>query len=260
MKQIQVQDKVAVITGGASGMGKAMAIRLNGYGAKVVILDTNETQLREINQQYPSIATLVCDVSDGMKVRSAASRIEQEIGPVSFLIHGAAIMPGAPLLNMPPETTIKVMRINYFGTVEVANAFLPAMLERRAGTFVAFGSVVGEIPIIKFGAYGASKAATNYYMKVLMDEHRHSGLQLLLVCPPAVNTPLIDQAISQGPGQLKEMKAGKRRMMTPEAVLDAVEKALLRKQKIVYPGEAKIMQLAWRFIPTLVRYVTLTTN
>lgn len=260
MKHIPVQDKVAVITGGASGMGKAMAIRLLGYGARVIVLDTNEAQLGEMSQKYPAITVFTCDVSDGSQIRNTASRIEQQIGPVSFLMHGAAIMPGAPLQRMAPETIQKVMQINYSGTVEVAAAFLPAMLKRRTGTFVTFGSIVGEIPIIKFGAYGASKAATNYFMKVLMDEHRNSGLQFLLVCPPAVNTPLIDQAVKEGPGQLQEMKAGKRRMLSPEAVLDAVEKALLRKQRIVYPGEAKIMQLAWRFIPTLVRYVTLKTN
>ncbi len=260
MSKYSWQNKLAVITGGASGMGKVMAIRLLGYGAKVVVLDNNADRLQQLAGQYPSIHTRTCDVSDGTAVQNTAADIEQNLGPVHFLLHGAAIMPGGALEETSPEELQQVMRINFFGTVEITSAFLPYMRQRNAGSCVVFGSIVGEIPIIRFGAYGASKAATNYYMKVLMDEYRHTGIQLLLVCPPAVNTPLIGQAVDKGPGQLREMQDGQRKMMTPEKVLDAIEKALRRKQKIIFPGEAGIMHLAYRLLPALVRYVMLKTN
>ncbi|MDP4710910.1 MAG: SDR family oxidoreductase [Saprospiraceae bacterium] len=260
MKLTDLKYKTALVTGGASGMGKVMALRLFQYGAKVAVLDTNYAQLQQLATDYPGISIFNCDVTDTAAITSTVDAIETTLGPITFLLHGAAIMPGGALRDMSAAHIRKVMHINYFGTVETVHAVLPRMQARNTGAIVVFGSIVGEVPVIKFGAYGATKAATNYFMRVLMDEHRHSGIQFLLVCPPAVNTPLIDQAADKGPGQLREMKAGLRKMLPPEAVIDAIEKALSRGQKVLYPGEANLMHRAYRLIPAFVRYIMLKTN
>ena len=260
MKLSDLQHKTAVVTGGASGMGKAMALRLHRYGARVAVLDTHEQQLQQLAADHPEISVFCCDVTDPHQLLQTADAIETQLGPIEFLLHGAAIMPGGQLHQTSAGDIRKVMHINYFGTVETIHAFLPRMQANQRGTIVVFGSIVGEVPVLKFGAYGATKAATNYFMRVLMDEHRHSNIQFLLVCPPAVNTPLIDQAAEKGPGQLREMKAGIRKMLAPDAVIDTIEKALANNQKVVYPGEARLMHRAYRLLPALVRYVMLKTN
>jgi short-subunit dehydrogenase len=119
------------------------------------------------------------------------------------------------------------------------------MVQRGSGRIIAFGSIAGIALVPKMGAYCATKAAVNAYVEVLQNEIRDSGVRAHLVCPPAVNTPLVDQTLAgDSPGSILEAKKGDR-LANPEKIVDAIEKGVRKDKDIIYPGEAKLLYL-WR--------------
>lgn len=236
-----LQDKVVLITGGASGMGRVMALRLSRAGAKVAIVDRSEAALAVTAQQAPGIHTFACDVSDARAIEAVAQQVEQEIGAIYRLAVSAGIMPAACVADMPIETFAKVMRVNYEGLVSTVKAVLPGMQRRGRGQIVLFGSLAGVVFSKNFAAYGASKAAVNAFGEVLAHELAGSGIQVLTVRPAGVATPLIKQATGAGglAGLRKQAKSG--RMATPDQIIDAVEAGLAKGRYVVYPtAESRI--------------------
>jgi len=242
--------KVALITGGASGMGRTLALRLARSGARVAILDMNQAGLAETESQTPGITAYRCDVADEPQVLDVVARVEAELGPIDRVVHAAGIMPGDTILNMSSEQINRVMRVNYFGTVHVTKAVLPRLLQRGSGDLICFGSITGYAYSTSFSAYCASKAAVNAYMEVLIHEQQKSRLRILLACPPAVDTPLIDQALETGPEAIRIVKH-KKRMASSDSIIDAIEDALERGESIVLPGEARLTYLLRRLSPKL---------
>jgi short-subunit dehydrogenase len=167
------------------------------------------------------------------------------LGHIDLLVHAAALMPGHLLAEHTHEDMERLFRINYFGTTYMVRAVLPAMTARGEGRIVAFGSIAGIALVPKMGAYCATKAAVNAYIEVLQNEIRSTGVRIHLVCPPAVNTPLVDQTMeTDTPGSIIEAKkAG--RLGDPEKMIDAIEKGVRKDKDIIYPGEARLLYL-WR--------------
>lgn len=226
--------KTALITGGASGLGRAHALRLASEGYAVAILDISEEGLVETSRQSENIHPFLCDVTDLEAVRSVTQSVIKTHGPVDRLVHGPAIMPGGLLLETKAELISRVMQVNYCGMVNVCQTILPAMVKRDAGEVILYGSTAGITPMERFGAYGASKAANNFYAKLLIAENQ-SKVRITLVYPPSVNTPLLDQA-KDGPPIL-QTKFGQRFLtVEPENVVGAAERSVRRGQKICYPG------------------------
>ena len=245
-----------LITGGASGIGRLHAIRLAGAGERVAVIDRNEVALTELAVHQEGVVPFVCDVTDYELLAETIARIEREIGPIERLIVCAAIMPGGALVETPPARINEIMEINYGGTVNAVGLVLPLMLARGRGDVVIYGSTAGLVPIDRFGAYGATKAASNHYAKVLMSENRGRGLRFQLVCPPAVDTPLIAQAQEGGPAILKPGRERLAQMISPGEVVDSVERAFRSGREINYPGRGKLIELAYRAFPGLIRFVS----
>ncbi len=242
--------KVAVVTGGASGMGRVAALRLALQGAKVAIVDLNDRALQEAAAESDNITPFKCDVSNLQQVQQLVSDIETMVGPVDRLIHCAAIMPGQSLQDMPAEKITQMMAINYGGTVNMVKTMMPLMQQRGSGDIIMFGSMAGDVLTHHLGAYCATKSATNTFAEILVKENLNSPLRFLLVCPPMVNTPLVKQAIDHGPGSIQTAKSSGR-MASPESIIDAVEAAIEKGKWVVRPGEAGFMMLWRRLFPGL---------
>jgi len=237
--------KVAIVTGGASGMGQIIARRLVAQGAKVAIFDVNDQGLQAMAAEADTITALRCDISSLAEVEARVAEVAQRLGPIDLLVHCAALMPSHKLIDHTHEGMEKLFRINYFGTTYMVRAVLPAMMERGRGRIIAFGSIAGIALVPKMGAYCATKAAVNAYIEVLQNEIRKSGVRVHLVCPPAVNTPLVDQTIATDtPGSIIEAKKSGR-LADPEKMIDAIEKGVRKDRDIIYPKEAKLLYL-WR--------------
>ena len=237
--------KVAIVTGGASGMGQIIARRLVAQGARVAIFDVNDQGLQAMAAEADTISSFHCDISSLEDVESRVAEGIGSLGPIDLLVHAAALMPSHKLIDHTHEGMERLFRINYFGTTYMVRAVLPAMLARKSGRIIAFGSIAGIALVPKMGAYCATKAAVNAYMEVLQNEIRDTGVRAHLVCPPAVNTALIDQTLAtDSPGSIVEArKSG--RLADPEKIVNAIEKGVAKDRDIIYPGEARLLYL-WR--------------
>jgi NAD(P)-dependent dehydrogenase (short-subunit alcohol dehydrogenase family) len=239
------RGQVALITGAASGMGQLSAWRLAAEGVKVAALDVDEAGLARTAARAPSVHPIVCDVRDWDAVRQAVEHVEAELGPIDRVTNAAAIAPTAPLLDQPVETIRRLMDINYLGTVHVTKAAVPAMLERGNGDLVNYASLAGWLPSLGFGAYSATKFAVVAFTETLAHEIQGRGVRVACVCPPIVDTPLLDQVGEGAKDLLEAVKA-----IRPEQVLDAIEVAIDKGELFVWPTfETKVTQWMRRIAP-----------
>jgi NAD(P)-dependent dehydrogenase (short-subunit alcohol dehydrogenase family) len=242
--------KTVLVTGGASGIGRAFVVRLSQQGWHVCVLDLNESALAELASEQ--VSTFICDVANLEQVKATVKEIVERDGAIDRLIHCAAIMPAGKLASMAAETTNLLMTVNYGGTVNVVQTVLQDMLARNAGELIVFGSTGGSVPVPDCGAYCATKAATNVYMEILAEENRETGVQFMLVCPPLVNTPLLKQAMATAQSRMLSSSIEQGRYLAPDDIVDAVETGLKKNVRILWPSmEAKILQWLRRFSPRL---------
>ncbi|NKI16001.1 SDR family NAD(P)-dependent oxidoreductase [Spongiibacter sp. KMU-166] len=251
--------KVALITGGGSGMGQLMAKQLAEKGHRVVILDVNEPGMVETCKSNDNISYFVCDVTNREQVENIVAEVEKDVGPIWRMAHAAGIMPGGTLVDMPSEKIVQLMMINYGGTVHLTKAVMPYMLKRNAGEIIIFGSSAGIVPSSNLGAYCATKSAVNTFTEVLHYENRGNNIKILLVCPPAVDTPLIKQALDTGPKGLESAaKSGK--MADAGSIISAIEKGLEKGKWKVLPGEAAAGEFLRRLSPSLLWKIVDASN
>jgi NAD(P)-dependent dehydrogenase (short-subunit alcohol dehydrogenase family) len=248
---MDMAGKIALVTGGASGMGRIIALRLAKRGAKVAIFDVNEEGLASTAAEDESISPFHCDISSLEDVNTKVAEVVTKLGDIDHLVHAAALMPSHKLVDESHEGMERLFRINYFGTTYLVKAVLSSMLKRKSGRIIVFGSIAGHAMVPNMGAYCATKAAVNTYMEVLQNEIRGSGVRAHLICPPAVNTPLIDQSLAtDAPGSMLEaQKSG--RLADPEKIVDAIDKGVAKNKDIIFPGEARLLLLWHALLPKL---------
>ena len=240
--------RVALVTGAASGMGQLASWRLAAGDAAVAALDVDADGLARTARRAPNITPITCDVTDADAVERAVAEVVDRLGPIDRVMNAAAIAPTGRLLDQPVEQITRVMEVNYFGLVNVTKATMPAMVERGHGELVQFASLAGWLPSQTFGAYSATKFAVVCFTETLAHEMAGSGVRVCAVCPPVVDTPLLEQIGPNGPKRFDEMPR-----ITPEEVLDAIEVALERGQLFAFPGRGtRTLVRLRRFIPSVV--------
>jgi NAD(P)-dependent dehydrogenase (short-subunit alcohol dehydrogenase family) len=242
-----VQGRVALVIGGASGMGRLAAQRWSRAGGIAVAADVNELGLCETAEAHDAIHTRLLDVTHAEAVSALVKEVEAEIGAIERVYNGAGVMPTSLLLEQDVDEIHRVMEINYGGMVNVSLATMPRMLERGRGSLVNFASIAGWVPNMHFGAYNASKFAVVAFSEVLHHENRGKGVHVCCVCPSTVDTPLLSQATSHP----RIMETGPR-PIPPERVLDAIDTAIEKQRFYVFAGLPT--RLGWyfrRFVPSL---------
>ena len=247
-----METTVALVTGGASGMGQVYALRMAQRGVKVALLDANAEALEQVAAQSDKLIAFPCDVTSLEQVTAVVERVVATLGPIDRLVHCAAIMPTAELPEQDIDVIQRLMSVNYGGTVNVCKTRLARMRQRGKGEIVLFGSLGGSVPVLDCGAYCASKAAVNCFAEVLIEENRGSGVHIMLVCPALVDTPLLQQSIaSSNPRAIRESIANKH-FVAPDFIIDKVEQGLRRRTEILLPGvEAKLLARLRRFAPRM---------
>jgi len=250
--------RVALVTGGGSGMGRIFARRMADGGAQVAILDVNETGLHETKESRPNMHVYPCDVTDEARVKEVVAAIEKAHGKIDRVVHAAAIMPASLVLEDDPERVKRLMKINYEGTVNMVFAALKPMVARGSGDFIVFGSVAAYALTPNLGAYCATKAAVNSLMEVLIHENADSGVRIHLTCPPMVNTPLLKQAFDTAPPKSLQKGLDRNIAAKPEEIVELIEKAIEKGQSISFPGPmAKGLYGMRRLSPSLLWKVIL---
>jgi short-subunit dehydrogenase len=229
-------------------MGQLAARRLAAAGASVAAVDVDEAGLDATVARAPTMRSWVCDVTDAAAVERVVKEVEAAFGPVDRLVHAAGICPPGALADQPLVEIERTMAVNYLGTARVVKGVLPGMLDRHRGEVVAFASLAGWLPSPHLGAYAASKHAVVAFMEVLAHENRGSGVRFACVCPPVVETPMVD-----GIRARDALALGGQRGIDPSVVLDAIERGLDAGELFVLPGKGtKTVWRTRRFAPALV--------
>ena len=193
MNQLDLNGRNAVVTGGASGLGFAIAERLALSGAHVVIWDINDAAAEAAGKKLGSFA-LVADVSDLGSVMRAVGKTLGIISTIDVLINNAGITgPNVKLWEYPAEHWRKVFTVNVDGIFHCCRAVVPLMRERNYGRIVNIASVAGKDGNPNASAYSASKAAVIALTKSLGKELADTAVRVNCVTPAAVRTPLFAQ-------------------------------------------------------------------
>jgi NAD(P)-dependent dehydrogenase (short-subunit alcohol dehydrogenase family) len=188
-----------------------------------------------------------CDVTDFPAVAKTVAQVEHTLGVPDRLVHAAGIAAVGPLLGQDGTELTRLMATIYGGTVTMVQAVVPRMIAHGQGEVVLFGSIGGWIPIPGGGGYGAAKAAVHFLAEILAAECRSENIRVVCVCPPTVETPMLDRLRKQHPSMF-----GPRPGLSPEAVLDAMDRALARRSLWAFPGRStRAMWTARRLAPRL---------
>jgi 3-oxoacyl-[acyl-carrier protein] reductase len=182
----------AVVTGGASGIGLAVAQRLAAEGAKVSGWDISEASLNAAGSVFAN--TVVMDQSDEQGVAKATNETIKAFGGIDVLVVSAGITgPNTPLAEYPGDAWRKVIDVNLNGAFYVNRAVVPHMVAKGYGRIINVSSVAGKEGNPNASAYSASKAAIIAMTKSLAKELAHSGISVNVVTPAAVRTAIFDQ-------------------------------------------------------------------
>jgi len=195
--ELGMTGDVAVVTGGASGIGWACARSLSREGCSVALWDLSpevEEKAAALTHQFgcASLGKTV-DISAGEAVQSAMRETEAALGSISHLVHAAAMGSGKfgfPFTNLEPGDWPRVLDVNVMGMVHVAHAVTPGMVARRAGTMVFIASVAGQIGSQTDPPYSASKAANINFAQCLAKDLAPHNVRVNVVNPGMVKTPL----------------------------------------------------------------------
>jgi NAD(P)-dependent dehydrogenase (short-subunit alcohol dehydrogenase family) len=182
-------EKVVIITGGASGMGAATARQFAAAGAKVTIVDRNQTLAQEVATELGAEA-LAGDVSSSAFCDGVVAQTIKHYGGLDVLVNAAGIIVRSSGEHTSDEEWNRIMGVNVSGVFFMSRAAVKAM-KPRGGTIINFGSIWGDLGAAGVAAYCASKGAVHNLTRAMALDHAKDGIRINAVCPGEVNTPMI---------------------------------------------------------------------
>lgn len=194
MNTIDLKDQVAVVTGGAQGLGFAMAQRILASGAKVSLWDRDSAVLdKAVAALGDGASSKVVDITDLPGLERVHGEVEAEVGPVSILVNSAGIAGNnAPLEDYDPEEWRRVVEINLNGTFYVNKVVIPSMKARNYGRIVNISSVAGKEGNPNLSAYSAAKAGVIGLTKSLGKELAKHDIAVNCITPATAKTRILD--------------------------------------------------------------------
>lgn len=182
-------DRVAMVTGGASGMGAATVGLLSERGATVVIVDRNPELASTVSESLHLSSPIVGDVSDSAFCDGAVGRVIAKHGRLDILINAAGVIARAAAATTSDEEWRRVMSVNVDGTFYMCRAAVRVM--HAGASIVNFGSIWGDLGASGVAAYCASKGAVHNLTRALAIEHAKDNIRVNAVCPGEVDTPML---------------------------------------------------------------------
>ncbi|MCB9033999.1 MAG: SDR family oxidoreductase [Chitinophagales bacterium] len=243
------KNKVVVITGAGSGMGRAYALAFAKEGANLALNSYSLNNLEEtkeiVNSKYNvKIYTSDFDVSNNAKMKAFAKNVKKNLGNAHVIINNAGIEGNSkPVFELSVENIDRIMQVNFYGVVNGTLAFLPQLIDNNEGAIVNVSSIFGLVGVPNFADYCASKFAVRGFTESLMVELLKSPITVHLVHPGGINTNITHNSENQ--------KFDSKYLSTPpEAIASVLIKAIKRKQsKIVYGNGALKTWLGANFVP-----------
>jgi 2-hydroxycyclohexanecarboxyl-CoA dehydrogenase len=225
---MRFSDKVAIVTGGGRGIGKAIAVRLAQEGAKVMIVDKNPDTLKDtiegIKKDGGQATAIVADMTKKEDVSRMVQTTMEQLGRIDILVNNVGLFTFEPFLDTKEEEWDRLLALNLKSTLLCSQAVLKEMIKKSYGKIINISSDAGKIGMTTMASYSAAKAGVTGLTKTLAREMARYNININCVCPGLVDTQLTTDLMAFAP-ELKEkmIKAIPfRRLATPEDVTAAV--------------------------------------
>jgi 2-hydroxycyclohexanecarboxyl-CoA dehydrogenase len=214
-------QRVALVTGGARGIGRAIAVALARDGCAVAVGDLS------FDEPPDAALALELDVTSTASVTEAVAAVERELGPVEVLVNNAGWDELRPFVETDEAFWLRIVDINYMGCLRVTRAVLPGMIERGYGRVVNIGSDAGRVGSSNEAVYAGTKGAVIAFTKTIAREVARHGITANTVCPGPTDTPLLAGIAQAAPDAERTIAAmtravPMRRLGQPAEIADAV--------------------------------------
>jgi NAD(P)-dependent dehydrogenase (short-subunit alcohol dehydrogenase family) len=250
---MKVRDKVVVVTGAGSGMGRELSLELLSRGASVAGVDLREAGLEETERRAGARdarwARFPLDITDRAAVAALPERVKTRFGQVDGVINCAGIIqPFVRLVSLDDAAIERVMQVNFYGTLQMMRAFLPHLLARPSAHVVNVSSMGGFLPVPGQTLYGASKAAVKLLTEGLHAELAGTPVRVTIVFPGAIATDITKNSGVTIPGvdpeksRLKPYPADR----AARDILDAMERD---RYRVLVGPDAKLLDALYRLHP-----------
>ncbi|WP_299758036.1 SDR family oxidoreductase [uncultured Pontibacter sp.] len=250
-----MRDKVVLITGGTSGIGKALAFAFGREGAKVAVSGRNQQNLDQTSQELSAAGIANLAVNADVSVEEQCQRMVQEtvskFGRLDVLINNAGISMRALFEDLDLDVIREVMDINFWGTVYSTKYALP-YIKQYGGSIVGISSIAGYRGLPARTGYSASKFAMHGFLETLRTELLHSGVHVLLACPGFTASNIRNTALAANGQQQGETPREEEKMMSAEEVAERILKATIqRKRDLVMTTQGKLAVWVNKLFPGL---------
>lgn len=253
---MKVENKVFLVTGGSSGIGRALVLELLARGAAVAAVDINQAGLDDTWDMacsyQPRLSKHIVDITDKAAVEALPNKVILNHGAIDGVINNAGIIqPFVPVKDLEYDAISRVMDVNFNGTVYVTKTFLPYLLERPEGHIVNISSMGGFLPVPGQTVYGAAKAAVKLFSEGLNSELMDTNVKVTVVFQGATETniaqnsgiTLLPVANSNGNGQSFPT------MMPDEAAEQIIDGIENDRYQLYVGKDASFMNLLYRISP-----------
>jgi 2-hydroxycyclohexanecarboxyl-CoA dehydrogenase len=222
-------ERIALVTGAAQGIGRAIALELAGAGCAVAVADLQPgaaaAVAEEIGAAGGRAAGVELDITDAGSVAAGVARAEADLGPVDIVVNNAGWDELRPFLETDEAFWARVIEVNFTGGLRVTHAVLPGMVERGWGRVVNIGSDAGRVGSSLESVYSGAKGGVIAFTKTIAREVARSGVTANVVCPGPTRTPLLESMTAEGGERLVDAltrAVPMRRLAEPEDIAAAV--------------------------------------
>lgn len=229
---VELSGKNILITGAASGIGRALAVRFAQDGpASLTLLDLHQPPAQDLAQELASdsleVMALGVDVADETQISAAVTEAESQFGPLDLVCSNAGISVAGGA-GVPTDDWQRIWDVNVMAHVHMARAVLPSMIERGSGYLLNTASAAGLLTQIGSAPYAVTKAGAVSFGEWLAVTHGHQGIKVSILCPQAVNTPMIA-------GMDRGGVAGVDGVIEPEELADVVVDGIGEERFLILP-------------------------
>jgi NAD(P)-dependent dehydrogenase (short-subunit alcohol dehydrogenase family) len=247
-----IKDKVVAVTGAASGIGRALALRLAAKGASVALSDVNEVGLHEtagmLGAEGAKATVHVVDVRSREAVEGYAADVARQHGGVDIIINNAGLTVRASLEEVSYEDFELVIDVNMWGVIYGTKAFLPLLRKRGEGHIVNISSINAMVPFVKNGPYNISKYAVLALSETLVQELAGEPIRVTCVHPGGIRTNIVRNA--KGMGAADTALFDRIARTSPETAADTIIAGIEKNKEQVFIGlDAKALATAKRIFP-----------
>jgi NAD(P)-dependent dehydrogenase (short-subunit alcohol dehydrogenase family) len=253
-----IRGKRALVTGAASGIGRAIALALAREGADLYLVDINEPDLqavaREARSFGSSVTVGVCDLSQSDQITTTVNACLAASSRLDILVNGAGIVQHGPAEDATSEMWNAVMAVNLFAPIQLVRELIPALVKQQESHILNVCSLLGMVPARKLMCYQTSKFALVGFSMALRTELGAQNIGVTALCPGLVDTPMLEA----GPGWLKKsVSLGPFSLIvSPEAVARTAIASILGNRAIAVGSVgSRLVWWIYRFSPTLVLWL-----